>query len=209
MAKHVNYAGNVFINCPFDSTYKSIFEALVFAIFDCGFIARCALEEDNGTDTRISKIFNVIDGCKYGIHDISKADLDTATGLARFNMPLELGIFLGAQHYASSINYNKEKKVLIMDVEPYRYRAFVSDISGQDIRAHGHDVKHAISHIVNFLETNSGRTTIPGPTYIYTRYQRFQEALGSMCLVNHKDREALTFIAYSTFIRAWITENKY
>ena len=58
-----------------------MFEAIIFAIYDCGFVARCAKEEDDATPARIIKI---IDECKYGIHDISKADLDKTTNLARF-----------------------------------------------------------------------------------------------------------------------------
>jgi hypothetical protein len=28
----------VFVNCPFDPGYKQQFDALIFTIFDCGFI---------------------------------------------------------------------------------------------------------------------------------------------------------------------------
>jgi hypothetical protein len=35
---------DVFINCPFDDTYKPIFEAIVFVVNDLGFVAGCALE---------------------------------------------------------------------------------------------------------------------------------------------------------------------
>ena len=38
------YNNSVFINCPFDDDYRSLFRALVFAIEACGFGARCALE---------------------------------------------------------------------------------------------------------------------------------------------------------------------
>lgn len=34
----------VFINCPFDNAYKPIFDAIVFAIYDLGFVARSALK---------------------------------------------------------------------------------------------------------------------------------------------------------------------
>ena len=94
-----NYANQVFINCPFDPQYEAVFDALVFAVFDCGFVARCALEIDDGSQIRIEKIFSIVEQCKFGIHDLSRTDLDQATGLPRFNMPLELGIFLGAKRY--------------------------------------------------------------------------------------------------------------
>jgi hypothetical protein len=125
----------VFINCPFDSQYQSLFEAIVFAVSICGFNPRCALEIDDGSQARIEKIFAIIGDCRFGIHDISKTDLDGATHLPRFNMPLELGIFLGAKKFGQG--RQREKVCLIFDREKYRYQKFISDLSAYDIRAHG------------------------------------------------------------------------
>jgi hypothetical protein len=43
------YDDRVFINVPFDRRYKKLFDALVFAVHDCGFVAHCALESDDGS----------------------------------------------------------------------------------------------------------------------------------------------------------------
>ena len=82
-----SYNDNVFINCPFDEAYKPLFDALVFAIYDCGFVARCALEESDASRIRVQKIFEIISKCRLGIHDISRIELDKSTKLPRFNMP--------------------------------------------------------------------------------------------------------------------------
>lgn len=84
---------DVFINCPFDTGYRPILTAIVFAIHDLGFVARSALERDDGGEVRLSKIEGIIEQCKFGIHDLSAVELDTSTHLPRFNMPLELGLF--------------------------------------------------------------------------------------------------------------------
>lgn len=97
----IHYNDNVFINCPFDAKYKSLFDAMVFAVHDCGFIPRCAREEDDASEVRIDKIYNIIADCRYGIHDISRTELDEDSNLPRFNMPLELGIFLGAKKFGT------------------------------------------------------------------------------------------------------------
>ena len=76
-----SYEDNVFINCPFDSEYRSIFYALVFAVHDCGYIARCALEVDDSGQVRIQKIEQMIADCKFGIHDISRVETDPQTQL--------------------------------------------------------------------------------------------------------------------------------
>ena len=73
-----------------DPTYKPLFDAMVFAVHDCGFIPRCALEEDDTSQVRIDKIYEIIADCRYGIHDISRIELDEPSGFPRFNMPLEL-----------------------------------------------------------------------------------------------------------------------
>lgn len=87
------YEDNVFINCPFDSEYRAIFYALVFAVHDCGYIARCALEIDDSGIVRIQKIEQIIADCRFGIHDICRVEADPQTQLPGFNMPLELGLF--------------------------------------------------------------------------------------------------------------------
>ncbi len=112
-----SYNDNVFINCPFDSDYKPLFDAMIFAVHDCGFVARCALEAGDASQVRIDKIYNIIEDCRYGIHDISRTESDETSGLPRFNMPLELGIFLGAKRYG--IQEQERKKCLVLDREPY------------------------------------------------------------------------------------------
>ena len=118
--KSTEYNHNVFVNCPFDADYKPLFDAMVFTIHDCGFIARCALEEGDASQVRIDKIYSIIEDCGYGIHDISRTELDATSGFPRFNMPLELGIFLGAKRFG--VDEQKRKKCLVMDREPYRYQ---------------------------------------------------------------------------------------
>lgn len=94
-------ADDVFINCPFDDTYAPTFHALVFAIYACGFRARSARELDDCGQTRIDKIEAIIEESQYGIHDLSRTEPDPENHLPRFNVPLELGLFLGARRYGS------------------------------------------------------------------------------------------------------------
>ena len=103
------YADSVFVNCPFDAEYQPIFHAIVFAIHDCGYVARCALEADDSGAVRIDKILAIIDQCKLGIHDISRTEL-SEQNLPRFNMPLELGLFLGARRFGEG----RAKKVTLI-----------------------------------------------------------------------------------------------
>ena len=47
--RFIDYERSVFVNCPFDQRYKALFDCVVFAIIDCGFRARCALEIDDAS----------------------------------------------------------------------------------------------------------------------------------------------------------------
>jgi hypothetical protein len=87
--------------------------------------ARCALEIDDGSQVRIERILRIISECRFGIHDLSRTELDRRNRLPRFNMPLELGLFLGAKRFGNRAQ--REKVCLILDREPYRYQRFISD----------------------------------------------------------------------------------
>jgi len=53
---------SVFVNCPLDDDYRDLFYALLFAIHDCGYLARCALETDNAGQVRIDKVMAAVPG---------------------------------------------------------------------------------------------------------------------------------------------------
>ena len=199
------YTDNVFINCPFDSAYKPLFDAMVFTVHDCGFIARCALEEEDASQVRIDKIYTIIADCRYGIHDISRIELDENSGFPRFNMPLELGIFLGAKQFG--VADQKEKKCLVLDKEPYRYQQFISDIAGQDIQAHNNDVETIVRVVRNWLRTASGQQAIFGGGIVWRRYQTFMRELPQTAEELQLDVEDLIFNDYASVIARWIGKN--
>ena len=196
-----HYNDNVFINCPFDSAYKKLFDAMVFAVHDCGFIPRCALEEDDASQVRIDKIYSMIADCRYGIHDISRTE-DKSSGLPRFNMPLELGVFLGAKKFG--IEEQKRKKCLILDTEPYRYQQFISDIAGQDIQAHNDAPELTVKVVRDWLRTASRRETIPSGGIIWERYQEFREKLPQMAREGRLIVEELVFNDYTSMVTQWL-----
>lgn len=202
------YENAVFVNCPFDDTYRDLLEALVFAIHDCGYVAHCALEFDDGSEVRIEKIAKIIAECRLGIHDISRTEPDTATGLPRFNMPFELGMFLGAKRYGRS--EQKRKSCLILDVERYRYQKFISDIAGQDISAHGGEPLRAIRLVRDWLSNITPTSLLlPGGGAIASRFQRFRAVLPTSCDQLDLKPDELTFNNYVVQVEQWLTLNAY
>ncbi|HKY04295.1 MAG TPA: hypothetical protein VJQ56_05375 [Blastocatellia bacterium] len=199
-----SYNTNVFINCPFDEAYKPLFNAMVFAIFDCGFCARCTLEEDDGSQIRVHKIYELISECRLGIHDLSRAGIDKSTRLPRFNMPLELGISLGAKYFGGAVQ--RRNACLILDSEKYRYQKFISDIAGQDIQAHDNDPRKMIRIVRNWLMGYS-QHLIPGGSVIWNRYKEFNGYLPKLCKESGVGKQEIIYKDYARFVSIWIKLN--
>ncbi|MDQ3814917.1 MAG: hypothetical protein M3347_13315 [Armatimonadota bacterium] len=205
----LSYDDNVFINCPFDRQYKPIFDAIVFAIHDAGFVARCALEVIDSGQTRLAKIIQTIAECQYGIHDISRIEAGH-TKLPRFNMPFECGLFWGSQVFGTG--KHTAKRILVLDSEEYRYRTSLSDIAGQDIQAHNNNPRTAIDKVRSWLNSKSGRPTIPGGTAIWEHYVLFQKELPAMLKKAGVTRTELHkpeyYPDYVSFIVHWLTQGE-
>ena len=199
-------SSDVFINCPFDPGYQPIFSAIIFSVYDLGFVARCALEDEDAADFRLSKIERMIEQCRFGINDLSAVALDPATHLPRFNMPLELGLFFGCKRYGPK-NQNA-KRSLVLDSDQYRYKQFISDISGQDIRAHGGEPERAIRAVRDWLQASLKRTGLSGAGDIVARYRRFQADLPTICAEEGLEPDHLTFIDLSTLVSDWLRANR-
>ena len=195
-------SASVFINCPFDKRYQPIFDAIVFCVVACGFEPRCTLELTDAGEVRIENIYRLIAQCNHSIHDISRTEVaDQPYRLPRFNMPLELGIFLGAKRFGGR---SSRKRCLIMDRAPYRYKRFISDIGGQDIKAHYTRPVNAIRHVRDWLQSAPGKAAIPGGTKIWQDYQRFRRELPVIAEEAQLNPAQLTFIDYLQLVTSWL-----
>lgn len=197
-----DYERSVFINVPFDTRCLKLFRALIFAVHDCGLVARCALESDDGCEIRFDKLIRIIGGCRYGIHDISRTTLDMKNRLPRFNMPLELGLFLGAKRFGNKDH--QRKGCLILERERFRYQKYCSDIAGQDVRAHDDRVDIAIRAVRNWLAATRPRVAVPSASRVNKRYLQFCDDLPAMCKYADLDQADLTFLDFSTLVVGWL-----
>ena len=197
-------ADDVFVNCPFDDDFAPIFQALIFAIYACSFRPRSARELDDGGQARIEKLFALIGECRYGIHDLSRTELDAINHLPRFNMPLELGVFLGAKRYGGAPQ--KAKRLLILDVEPFRYQRFISDLAGMDIHAHSGDPLHAVRETRNWL-ANVSRRALPSADRVVRLYQAFQAALPDLARRLEFDPAAIPYVDFERIVAGWLLAN--
>jgi hypothetical protein len=160
----------VFVNCPFDDPYRPLLRALIFTLLDCGLAPRIASEEVDSGRVRIDKIRALIRACRFSVHDISRIEPLHPGDLPRFNMPFELGLDFGCRFYASGRLAGKQ--CLILERDRYRYQRVLSDISGNDIRAHGGDSQTLISEVRKWLGVATAMD-LPSGSLIWQRYNLF------------------------------------
>ena len=197
-----SYNQSVFINCPVDDRYVPLFHATVFAVLRCGHHARCAIEEDDASEIRLNKIFRIISECRFGIHDLSRIELDRRSRLPRFNMPLELGIFLAAKYFGRE---EQDRKVcLVFERRLHSYETFISDIKGQDIAAHKNNSRVVVTKIRDWLASNAKRRPLRGGYAIWRDYCAFNRWRPNQCqCVALRERE-LTFGDFVNLVYKWI-----
>lgn len=200
-----DYSVNVFYNCPFDDEYQPIFEAVLFTIYRCNFNLRCAREFNDTGKIRIDNIVKLIRESNYGIHDLCRVELDSTSKLPRFNMPLELGIFIGAIKFGGKTTHAK-KEYLILDSESFRFKSFISDIGGQDIKSYT-SINSVIRTIRDWLSNKTERP-IPSATYISDEYAKFLAVLPELCANEKWVREELTYKELISLTTTWIELNR-
>jgi hypothetical protein len=165
------FAKNVFVNCPFDRDFYPLLRPLLFTIIYLGLKPRIALEDVDSGQSRIDKIIALIASSKYAIHDLSRIEAQKAGDLFRLNMPFELGIDVGCRLFGSRLRAGK--KCLVLEAEPYRYKAAISDLSGSDISFHGNEPDRIVGAVRNWLQNVCELKKPPGPAAIWGAYTDF------------------------------------
>jgi hypothetical protein len=130
-------------------------------------------------------------------------NLTPIPNLPRFNMPLELGMFLGAQRFGTG--RQKRKNCMIFDRERYRYQKFISDIAGQDISAHERDPATVITKIRDWLSTVTHSKQQPGGNAIAWHFAALQTDVLTICAKLNLEHHELTFGDYGKVVRLWLT----
>jgi hypothetical protein len=188
---------NVFVNAPFDDDYAPLFDALVFTITACGYRVRCALEEDDSGDIRLDRLAELIKASPRSIHDLSRIELGE-NELSRFNMPLELGMAIGAKRFGGPTH--RKDRIKIMVAEPYKLPAYLSDLGGNDPDAH-HGEPTALMRIVrNFLDVSPEGRPLAGQVKLVETFDRFTTALPALAAeIDHEPDEIGGFKNFRTY----------
>jgi hypothetical protein len=180
----------VFVNCPFDAGYKPLFDAITYCVRSCRFEVANALEVSDAGEARLTKITRLIAQSRFSIHDISRIELDADSGLPRFNMPIELGIAIGARYLGRAEVSNH--LLLVLDAERFRYQRFASDLAGADIREHHGKVAGVIAAVRDFLAPHVDEA-LPGADAIGSALAAFERELPAFAAAASQRLDEVTY----------------
>jgi hypothetical protein len=129
---------DVFINLRFDRRGEGLYLALIAGLVGLGLNPRCVLEVPRSRD-RLHRIFDLIRGCAYSIHDLSCVSLATAGPfrVPRFNMPFELGLAVALTLAQQERPSRPVHEWAVFECRPYRLVHSLSDLNGYDQYTHG------------------------------------------------------------------------
>ena len=162
----------VFINCPFDAEFAPLFEAIVFAVAACRFKPRSALESATVAEPRMERIMRAIFSSKYSIHDLSRCKGEGDERLARFNMPLELGIAM-ARRYLTRGGQDEHDWLLLVP-EGHVYVKVVSDLAGFDPLKYDGTIEAIVQRVMLWLATRPDALPPPTPKNVLAALPAFR-----------------------------------
>jgi hypothetical protein len=145
----------------------------------------------------------MIEECQYGIHDLSRIELDR--GFPRFNMPLELGVFLGAKRFGR--HAQDRKACLVFERAPHTYDRFVSDFSGYDVASHQDQPEHVVRAVRDWLSSAAQRRRIAGSHKVLRDYDRFRKWLPAKCVSVDLRAKDLTWVEFADLALEWSRNN--
>jgi len=134
----------VFLNIPYDQEFHDLYIAYIVGLYQLGLVPHLASEIPGGA-RRLDRIVQLIQSCRYSIHDLSRVELSTAPSAApRFNMPLELGMTITWEILSPD-----QHTWFVFESEPYRLQRSASDLNGTDPYIHNSTPEGVLRELCN------------------------------------------------------------
>jgi hypothetical protein len=164
----------VFINCPYDAEYQEIFDALLYAAVVCGYYPKSAMTSREAAKPRMERIATSLKESKYSLHDLTRCKGEGDQNLARFNMPLELGIAMGQKYFGENSTSDHDWCLLVRSGSGYK--RFLSDLAGYDPMEYDGDVASAVRSFMSWLVvTQNATVTTVSPRDVLETLDQYRE----------------------------------
>lgn len=147
---------SVFLNVPYDEKFKKTYLAYLSGMVSLGLNPKATLAIPGGI-TRLDRIFDLIQSCRYSLHDLSRVELDrTYPPTPRFNMPMELGIAVAW----AKLN-PREHTWFVFESQERRAQKSISDLNGTDCNIHGGTEEGVMRELCNAFVRRKRGVTVP------------------------------------------------
>lgn len=164
---------DVFLNIPYDARFENLFLSYIEGLSALGLAPRATLEIP-GSLRRLEKIVELIGGCRYSIHDLSRVELHlSAPRTPRFNMPFELGLTVARYWKARAGKHDW----FVCETRRLRVLKSLSDLNGTDPYIHNGSVIGVFRELKNMFERTGAHPTTREMKRIYLALQERKRSI--------------------------------
>jgi hypothetical protein len=157
----------VFLNIPYDDRFKRLYVAYIVGLIQLGLEPRVTLGIPGG-QRRLDRIFELVQSCRYSIHDLSRVELDrNSPPTPRFNMPFELGLAIAWEKLNPS-----RHTWFISETKKRRVQKSLSDLDGTDPNIHDGTVEGVMRELGNAFVRRGPQPTVPEMMRTYRQVVR-------------------------------------
>ncbi|MBT9329453.1 hypothetical protein [Paracidobacterium acidisoli] len=147
---------SVFLNIPYDRRFERLYLAYIVGLTELSLTPKATLAIPGGT-ARLDRIFELIQTCRYSIHDLSRVQLDRVPPpTPRFNMPFELGLALGW----AKLNPGQHTW-FVFETANRRAQKSISDLNGTDCNIHDGQVQGVMRELRNAFVRRRNQPDVP------------------------------------------------
>ena len=153
---------SVFLNVPYDARFSAQFLAYLCGICAFGLVPRVTLEIQGGT-RRLDRIVELIESCRYSIHDLSWVVVDaTPPPTPRFNMPFELGLCV-----LHTMRSDAEHTWFIFESMAWRIQKSLSDLNGTDPYIHEDTIEGVFRELAKAFVRTGRQPSVKQMQFLY------------------------------------------
>jgi len=147
---------SVFLNIPYDIRFSRLYLAYIAGLIELGLTPKATLGISGGT-ARLDRIFELIQTCRFSIHDLSRVQLDcNPPRTPRFNMPFELGLAV------AWTRLNSERHTwFVCESHARRAQKSISDLNGTDFHIHNGTPNGVMRELCNAFVRRKNSPTVP------------------------------------------------
>ncbi len=176
---------SVFLNIPYDERFRSLYLAYIAGLAHIDLRPRATIEIPGGRN-RLDKILDLIRGCRYSIHDLSRVQLKrTPAATPRFNMPFELGLAVASaiidarSHDGSSSSPCRAASKSLRDlsgIDPNIYDGTIEGVMRELCNAFSREAPGERASVSEMLKTYHVLSSLSGEVQRKTRARGLFEA---------------------------------